>query len=80
MARAKLTPSLDTLEHKLDEIVEACREMEQLREKLQRMKRGSERYLDVLPGIYVCGEVIKAKVESLTDIIDGIEDAMPDDD
>ncbi len=80
MSKTKAPPSLQTLEHKLDEIVEACQEMEQLREKLRRMKRGSERYLDVLPEIYVCGEVIKAKVESLTDIIDGIEDAMPDDD
>lgn len=79
MAKAKLTPSLDTLEHKLDEIVEACREMEQLRENLQRVKRGSEPYFNLLPEIAVCGEVIKAKVESLTDIIDGIEDAMPDD-
>ncbi len=51
----------------------------QLRENLRRLKRGSEPYLNVLPDIAVCGEVIKAKVESLTDIIDGIEDAMPDD-
>ncbi len=80
MAKAKLTPSLDTLEHKLDEVVEACREMEQLRENLRRLNRGSEPYLDVLPDIAVCGEVIKAKAESLREMIDAIEDAMPDDD
>jgi hypothetical protein len=80
MARAKVTPSLDTLEQKLDEVVEACREMEQLRENLRRLKRGSVSYLDVLPRIAVCNEVIKAKVESLTGIIDAIEDAMPDGD
>ncbi len=68
------------MEHKLDEIVEAYREMEQLREKQRRLKRGSEPYFNLLPDIAVCGEVIKAKLESLTDIIDGIEDAMPDDD
>ncbi len=79
MPRAKLTPSLDTLEHKLDEVVESCHEMEQLRENLRRVKRGSEPYLELLSRIAVCDEVIKAKVESLTDVIDAVEDAMPDD-
>ena len=69
---------LETLETKLQETAEAYREMERLQIKLSRLKRGSERYLDMLPDISVAATVLGAKCESLERITDEISDARAD--
>lgn len=80
VASTKIRPSLERLEGLLDEAIEAYHEMEQLHAKLRRLKRGSERYLDLLPEIWVCGQVIAAKTQAVVEENDAIVDAMPDDD
>lgn len=80
MARTKTAPSVVTLEHKLGEVVESCREIDQLYQTLKRVKQGSEAYLDTMAEVSVCAAVIEAKIITLTEIIEAIEDAMPDDD
>jgi hypothetical protein len=66
------------LEHKLGEVAEACQEMLELRDKLRQAKRGREPYFELMADIAVCGDVLRAKLESLADIIESLEDALPD--
>ncbi len=79
MTSTKTGSTLETLETKLQETAEAYREMERLQIKLSRLKRGSERYLDMLPDISVAATVLGAKCESLEKITDEISDARSDD-
>jgi hypothetical protein len=76
----KMTGDVRALELFLDEAIEAYQEMISLRQKLRRMKRGSEAYLDLLPEVAVCASVITAKTDVIIEEIDAIEDALPDDD
>lgn len=78
MAQSKTAPSLEALEHKLSEVAEACREMDDHHQHLQRLRQGSEAYLDLMAEIPACGTVISAKIDSLTEIIEAVEDTMPD--
>jgi hypothetical protein len=79
MATTKTESALETLETKLQETAEAYREMERLQTRLSRLKRGSDRYLDMLPDISVAATILAAKCESLEKIADEISDARPDD-
>jgi len=79
MASTKTGPTLETLETKMREAAEAYREMERLQIRLSRLKRGSDRYLDMLPDISVAATVLGAKCESLEKITDEISEARPDD-
>ena len=77
MASTKTGATLETLETKLREIADAYHEMERLQVRLCRLKRGSERYLDMLPDISVAATVLSAKCESLERMTDAIRDARP---
>jgi hypothetical protein len=79
MASTKTGSTLETLETKMREAAEAYREMERLQIRLSRLKRGSDRYLDMLPDISVAATVLGAKCESLERITDEISEARPDD-
>jgi len=80
MASTRTIPKVNTLEVLLDEALEAYREMIALCQRLRRSTRDSTAYLDQLPEIAVCAEVITAKTEALIHEIDAIEDALPDND
>jgi hypothetical protein len=79
MASTKTGPTLETLETKMREAAEAYREMQRLQIRLSRLKRGSDRYLDMLPDISVAATGLGAKCESLEKITDEISEARPDD-
>ena len=79
MAITKTGSTLETLERKLREAAEAYGEMDRLRAKLLRLKRGSDAYLHVMSEISVTATVLAAKCESLESITDEITDALPDD-
>jgi len=78
MATAKTMPNLDLFELILDETVEVCQELERLRSKLRRCKKGSEAYFDVMADIDVANAMMKAKTKSLLREREKIVDAMPD--
>ena len=78
MTTTKTKPRLDLFEHILDETVEVCQEIERLRRKLGRCKKGSEAYSDVMADIDVANAMTKAKTKSLLRERDKIIDAMPD--
>jgi hypothetical protein len=73
-------PSLETLEWLMDEALEVCREMAELRQKLRTLERGSEAYWDVENEIVVCADVITAKLRELLDEDDALLETMPGDD
>ena len=79
MAITKTAATLETLEVMLQEAAEAYKEMDRLRVKLLRLKRGSDAYLHVTSEISVAATVLAAKCESLESIADEITDALPDD-
>jgi len=79
MAIAKTGATLETLERKLEEAAEAYGEMDRLRRKLLRLKRGSDPYFDVMAELSVAAIILAAKCQSLDSITDEIIDALPDD-
>jgi hypothetical protein len=80
MANTKTKPNLDLLEHKLGEVAEACQAMLELRDKLRQAKRGGEPYFELMADMAVCGDVLRAKLDSLAEVIESVEDALPDND
>jgi hypothetical protein len=79
MGITKTEMTLETLEAVLEEAAEAYAEMDRLRHKLLRLKRGSDAYFHVTSEISVAATVLKAKCKSLENITDEITDALPDD-
>ena len=79
MAITKTEMTLETLEAVLEEAVEAYGEIDRLRHKLLRLKRGSDAYYDVMTELSVAAIVLGAKCQSLDNITDEIIDAMPED-
>jgi hypothetical protein len=73
-------PSLETLEWLMDEALEVCQEMAELRRKLGTLQRGNEAYWDVETQIVVCADVIISKLKALLDEDDALLETMPDDD
>ncbi len=80
MAKAKTKPNLALFEQKLGEVADGCQQMLQLCEALRRANRRAEAYFDLVADAAVCGDVIRAKLESLAEIIETLEDAIPDND
>ena len=78
MAITKAGATLENLERKLQEAAEAYGEMDRLRHKLLRLKRGSDPYLDIMSEISVAAIVLAAKCESVDRITDEIIDTLPD--
>ena len=78
MATAKTGATLELLEERLEEAADAYGEMDRLRHKLLRLKRGSDAYLHVMSEISVAAIVLAAQCESLDNITDEIIDALPD--
>jgi hypothetical protein len=79
MAITKTEMTLETLEAVLQEAAEAYGQMDRLRHKLLRLKRGSHAYYDVMTELSVAAIVLGAKCQSLDNITDEIIDAMPED-
>ncbi len=68
MARAKVTPSLDTLEHKLAEVVEASREMEQSVEEAEGREEGEYRLPEGLQEAKQLREAIQASLQKMVEV------------
>jgi hypothetical protein len=72
--------SLADAEWTLDEVCEHYKPLEELRKRLVALPPDAAARLELLPEIAVAAEVLKAKLASLTDAIDAVEDELPDDD
>ncbi len=74
----KTAPSLETVERLLDEVEEWYARVHKIRQKLSRLKRGSEAYLDLLPELWVEADVLKRKVETAADAIEEYQESLPE--
>ena len=76
---AKTAPGLETVERLFDEVDEWYARVRKIRQRLARLKPGSEPYLDLLPDLSVEADVLKRKVEAASDGLEEFEDALPED-
>jgi len=76
----KTPPTLSTVERLFDEVDEWYERVHKIRQRLSRLKRGSEAYLDLLPDLWVEADVLKRKVEYAAHLLDEFEESLPEDD
>ncbi len=72
-------PTLETIEGLFDEVDEWYGRVRKIRQKLNRLRRGSEAYLDLLPDLLVQLDVLKRKAEYAVQKLETFEDSLPDD-
>ncbi len=75
----KSAPTLDTVEGFLDEVDEWYGRVRKIRQKLSRMHRGSEAYLNILPDLLVQVDVLKRKAECAAEVLEAFEDSLSED-
>jgi len=74
----KTAPTLETVERFFDEVDEWYVRVHRIRQKLGKLRRGSEAYLDLLPELWVEADVLKRKVETAADVLDEFEESLPE--
>jgi len=75
----KTAPTVETIERFFDEVDEWYGRVHRIRQKLAKLKRGSEAYLDLLPDLWVEADVLKRKVQAAADALDEFEESLPED-
>ncbi len=75
----QITPDLSTIERVFDEVDEYYGHIHRIRQKLSRLRRGSEAYLGLLPDLWVRADVLKRKAEFAAQLLEAFEDSLPDD-
>jgi predicted nucleic acid-binding Zn-ribbon protein len=76
----KTVPTLETLERLVDEVEEWSGRIRKIRQKMARLKRGSEAYQDLLADLWVEIDWLKMKAEVAADAIDEYQESLPEDD
>ncbi len=76
----KTAPTLGTIERLLDEVDEWHGRVQRVRQKLSRLKRGSEPYLDLLNDLWVELDWLKLKAEVAADALDEFQESLPESD
>ncbi len=72
-------PSLETVERLADEVDEWYGRVHKIRQKMTRVKRGSEAYQDLLADLWVELDWLKMKAEAAADTIDEYQESLPED-
>lgn len=78
MLKARTQPSLETLEALLDEVNEYYERVRKIRQKLSRLRRGSDAYLDLLPDLETELFTLKLKVEHAHEALEEFTESLPD--
>ncbi len=73
-------PNLETVERLVDEVDEWYGRVHKIRQKMGRVKRGSEAYQDLLADLWVELDWLKMKAEAAADIIDEYQESLPEND
>jgi len=76
----KTAPNLSTVERFLDEVDEYYGNVRRIRQKLSRVKRGSNAYLDLLPELWVQVDWLRLKAETAAKALDDFEESLPEED
>jgi hypothetical protein len=72
------TPTMATFDRLLDEVDEWSDRVRKVRRKLNRLPRGSDAYLDLLPDLEVDLTVLKSKAEHAHEALEEFEESLPD--
>ena len=77
--KTKTTPTVETIERLFDEVDELYGRVHRIRQKLGRLKRGSEPYLDLLPDLWTEVDVLSRKAQYAAEMLDEFEESLTDD-
>ncbi len=73
-------PTVETVERLVDEVDEWYSRVHKIRQKMGRLKRGSEAYQDLLADLWVELDWLTMKAEAAAASIDEYQDSLPDGD
>jgi hypothetical protein len=76
----KTPPNLSTVEQLLDEVDEWSGRVQEVRQRLGRLPRASEAYLDLLPDLEVELDTLRLKTQHVLEALEEFEDSLPDSD
>ena len=74
----RIIPTLSTIERLLDEVEEYSGRLQKVRHKLNRLRQGSEAYLNVLPDLEVVLDVLRSKAEHAHEALEEFEESLTD--
>ena len=77
--KTKTTPTLETIERLFDEVDEWYGRVHRVRQRLGRLKRGSEPDLDLLPDLWTEVDVLGRKAQYAAEMLDEFEESLTDD-
>jgi hypothetical protein len=77
--KAKTAPTLATIERLFDEVDEWYGRVQKIRQKLSRLQRGGEAYLDLLPDLWTEADVLSRKAQYAVEMLDEFEESLTDD-
>jgi hypothetical protein len=77
--KTKTTPTLETIERLFDEVDEWYGRVHRIRQRLGRLQRGSEPYLDLLPDLWTEVDVLGRKAQYAAEMLDEFEESLTDD-
>jgi hypothetical protein len=76
--RTQAIPSLSTVERSLQEVDEYLEKFQKLRNRLSRLRPGSDAYLNLLPDVEVALDVPRSKPEHAHEALEIFEDTLID--
>ena len=76
----KTAPNVSTVERLLDEVDESCGRVQDIRQRLERLPRASEAYLDLLPDLEVELDTLRLKTQHALEALEEFEDSLPESD
>ena len=76
----KTPPNLSTVEQLLDEVDEWSGRVQEVRQRLGRLPRASEAYLDLLPDLEVELDTLRLKTQHALEALEEFEDSLPESD
>ncbi len=76
----RMAPSLETVEGLVAEVEQWYERVRKVRQKMSRVKLGSEAYQDLLSELWVELDWLKMKAEVAADAIDEYQESLPEDD
>jgi hypothetical protein len=75
----RMAPSLETVEGLVAEVEQWYERTRKVRQRMSRVKLGSEAYQDLLSELWVELDWLKMKAEVATDAIDEYQESLPED-
>ena len=74
----QIKPTLSTIERLLEEVEECSGRFQKIRQKLNRLRRGSQAYLDLLPDVEVALDVLRSKAAHAHEALEEFEESLTD--